>query len=302
MKFLRGVCHHCNGELQIPENLDTIICMYCGKEFSVRDALTQKEEPDRPEKVADETVSEALHSLLYDIENPIQNFKKPLYMDSFQKYVSDHAKDLAILEQAYLASDEPECMMERVAEPFAADVENDLNSRPGRKREGVLMDYNLSMVVYVFPALLETDDVSGQAWIDALVSGWKKHFPKTDLKAATAREINDGFRYKFCYITTAVCMNRHKPDDCYELSLLRSFRDDYLLQSAEGEKMVHEYYDVAPSIVKHIDRREDAGAIYEGIWQQYISPCIRLIESDQKEACVDLYKHMVYELRDLYFH
>ena len=51
----------------------------------MRDALTQKEEPDRPEKVADETVSEALHSLLYDIENPIQNFKKPLYMDSFQK-------------------------------------------------------------------------------------------------------------------------------------------------------------------------------------------------------------------------
>ena len=35
MKFLRGVCPHCNGELQIPENLDTIICMYCGKEFSV---------------------------------------------------------------------------------------------------------------------------------------------------------------------------------------------------------------------------------------------------------------------------
>ena len=66
--------------------------------------------------------------------------------------------------------------------------------------------------------------------------------------------------------------------------------------------MVHEYYDVAPSIVKHIDRREDAKQIYEGIWQQYLSPCIRLIENDQNEACVDLYRKMVYELKDQYFH
>lgn len=192
--------------------------------------------------------------------------------------------------------------MERVAEPLVVRVEEDLNTRRGRKKEELQMDYNLSMVVYVFPALLETNEKSGQAWIDALAAVWKKHFPKTDLKSATAKEINAGFRYRFCYITTAVCESRHKPDDCYELSLLRSFRDDYLLRSAEGEAMVHEYYDVAPSIVKHIGKRTDADRIYEGIWQQYLSPCIRLIESGQNEECAELYRHMVYELKDLYFH
>lgn len=302
MEFLKGVCPHCKGELQIPQDRDTVICMYCGKELSVKEALAQQETASRPTPVTDEAAVEALQNLLYGIENPIQYFKKALYMEFFNKYVFENAKNLAALEQAYLSSDNQKAMMERVAEPLVVRVEEDLNTRRGRKKEELQMDYNLSMVVYVFPALLETNEKSGQAWIDALAAVWKKHFPKTDLKSATAKEINAGFRYRFCYITTAVCENRHKPDDCYELSLLRSFRDDYLLQSAEGEAMVHEYYDVAPSIVKHIGKRTDADRIYEGIWQQYLSPCIRLIESGQNEECTELYRHMVYELKDLYFH
>ena len=302
MEFLRGVCPHCKGELQIPQDRETIICMYCGKELSAKDSLIQQETGSRPEAVTDEVAIEALQNLLYGIENPLQYFKKTLYMDFFNKYVFENAKNLAVLEQAYLAAEDPKALMERIAEPLVERVEGELAALRGRKKEDLQMDYNLSMVVYVFPALLETSKSTGQEWIDVLAATWKKHFPKTELKSASAKEINAGFRYRFCYITTAVCESRHKPDDCYELSLLRSFRDNYLLQSAEGEAMVHEYYDVAPSIVKHIGKRADCDKIYEGIWQQYLSPCIRLIESGQNEECVDLYKHMVYELKDLYFH
>lgn len=302
MEFLKGVCPHCGGELQIPHDRETIICMYCGKEFSVKDALERQEAVSRPEPVSDEAAIEALQNLLYGIENPMQFFKRALYMDFFNKYVFENAKNLAVLEQAYLLADEKDTFLERITEPLVARVEEDLGRRHGRKKDELQMDYNLSMVVYVFPALLETNEKSAQAWIDALIATWKKHFPKTELKAARVKEINAGFRYRFCYITTAVCEYRHKPDDCYELSLLRSFRDDYLLQSAQGAEMVREYYDVAPTIVKHIGRRADADQIYDGIWQQYLSPCIRLIESGKNEECVDLYRHMVYGLKDLYFH
>lgn len=302
MEFLKGVCPHCGGELQIPRDRESIICMYCGKEFLVKDALEQQQGDSRPEPVTDEAAIEALQNLLYGIENPMQYFKRALYMDFFNKYVFENAKNLAVLEQAYLSADEKDAFLERVTEPLVARVEADLGKWRGRRKDELQMDYNLSMVVYVFPALLETNEKSAQAWVDALIATWKKHFPKTELKSAGVKEINAGFRYRFCYITTAVCEYRHKPDDCYELSLLRSFRDDYLLQSAQGEEMVREYYDVAPSIVKHIGRRGDADRIYDGIWQQYLSPCIRLIESGKNEECVDLYRHMVYELKDLYFH
>ena len=302
MEFLKGVCPHCKGELQIPQDRETIICMYCGKELYVKDALLQQESASHPQPVTEEMAIEALEQLLYGVENPLQYFKKGLYMEFFHKYVFENAKNLAVLEQAYVAADDPKSLMERVVEPMVLRAESELNAKRGHKKEDLQMDYNLTMVVYVFPALLETNKISGQEWIDVLVAIWKKHFPKTELKSATAKEINAGFRYRFCFITTAVCESRNKPDDCYELSVFRSFRDNYLLQHAEGEAMVHEYYDVAPSIVKHIGKRADADRIYEGIWQQYLSPCIRLIESGQNEECVDLYKHMVYELKELYFH
>ena len=77
MEFLKGVCPHCQGELQIPQNRESVICMYCGKELSVKDALSL-EEVSRPKPVTDESAIEALQSLLYGIENPMQFFKKAL--------------------------------------------------------------------------------------------------------------------------------------------------------------------------------------------------------------------------------
>ena len=79
MEFLKGVCPHCKGELQSPQDRDRIICMYCGKELSVKDALAQQEEVSRPTPVMDETVIEAMQNLLFGIENPMQFFKKALY-------------------------------------------------------------------------------------------------------------------------------------------------------------------------------------------------------------------------------
>lgn len=302
MEFLKGICPYCKGELQLPMDRETVICMYCGKELEVKAALIQQEPSARPKPVDEKVAIEALQGLMFGIENPIQYFKKALYMDFYKKYLYENAKNLSILDQAYLSLEEPDSMMDQIAEAFVGKIDDELKGLRGRKKEELQMDYNMSMVVYVFPALLETNSQSGQAWIDVLITVWKRHFPKTDLKAASAKEINAGFKYRFCYITTAVCENLNKPDDCYELSLLRSFRDDYLLKQPGGEAMVHEYYDIAPTIVKHIGRRSDADDVYRDIWQQYLSPCIHLIESDQKQACVDLYKDMVYELKDRYFH
>lgn len=305
MEFIKGICPHCGGELQIPRDRARIICMYCGKELlaaEAAEAAEEREEPKPTEPVSVERASEALQNLLYGIDNPMQYFKKSLYMDFYKKYLFENARNLAILDQFYVSHEQPRLLMEQAAEPLAQRAQEQLKGLKGKKREELQMDLNLSMVVYVFPALLETEETSGKEWTEVLAAVWKKHFPKTELKAASSKEINAGFRYRFCYITTAVCESRHREDDCYELSLLREFRDDYLLRTPEGEAMVHEYYDVAPSIVKHIGKRPDAAGIYEDIWQQYLSPCVRLIESDRREECVDLYRSMVYDLRDRYFH
>ena len=44
-----------------------------------------------------------------------------------------------------------------------------------------------------------------------------------------------------CFITTAVCKYLGKPDDCFELTALRDFRDNWLAEQAGGAEEIHEY-------------------------------------------------------------
>ena len=65
---------------------------------------------------------------------------------------------------------------------------------------------------------------------------------------------------------------------------------------------VNEYYNIAPTIVKRIDRQEDSASIYAGIWQDYLSPCVRLIEEGKKKECQMLYSDMVRKLERKYLY
>jgi hypothetical protein len=100
-----------------------------------------------------------------------------------------------------------------------------------------------------------------------------------------------------CFITTAVCAAQNKPDDCYELTTFRAFRDNWLTQTPEGQAAIQEYYDIAPRIVEGIDKRRDARKIYDGIYSEYLLPCLSLIEAGDNQACFEKYKKMVDKLR-----
>ena len=65
-----------------------------------------------------------------------------------------------------------------------------------------------------------------------------------------------------CYISTAICTSLGKDDDCYELNLLRKFRDDVLLKSSIGSKLVESYYDCAPTLVNQINSLDNYIEIY----------------------------------------
>ena len=165
-----------------------------------------------------------------------------------------------------------------------------------------MMDMNLVMAVYVFPMILKYKGKSSQPLVDEIMAQWKKAFPRSNIQPAEYEYIEKGFHKKFCYITTAVCQTFGKPDDCYELTLLRNYRDHYLAELPEGEEIIKAYYDVAPTIVKHINKQKDSSDIYHGIWTQYLSPCIHLIEDGRNEECKELYKQMVEELQKEYFY
>lgn len=43
MMFKEGTCPKCHEKIQVPEDREQIICMFCGEEIRVADALGEKE-------------------------------------------------------------------------------------------------------------------------------------------------------------------------------------------------------------------------------------------------------------------
>lgn len=243
-----------------------------------------------------------LLGMLHFMKDPIKDFKKDTYEEKFHKFEEIHKEILNSLKQTIGESDNKEQAMCDSAEAFAAEIDKELESLiKKRKIEQKLADYNMTLVTYVFPAILDKDKENGVSFVEKLIDAWKKHFPKTDLKPATFEKINAGFKQRYCYITTAVCESLGKPDECYELTLLRDYRDHYLAGQENGAELIQRYYDIAPTIVKRINRKPEREEIFKDIWTTYLKPCIELIEAGDNEGCMVCYTNMVYDLQEKYF-
>ena len=101
----------------------------------------------------------------------------------------------------------------------------------------------------------------------------------------------------WCFITTAVCEYLGKPDDCFELTTLRNFRDNWLAFQPGGKAEIREYYEIAPRIVEKISASNEKDYIYEKIRLEYIEPCLEDILHGHNENCRDRYRAMVNMLK-----
>lgn len=228
-------------------------------------------------------------------------FDKVSYATRMEALKETHARLLA--ETAH-ACDTSEEERERLAAAVPEYVAGQLAAESSRrKREMKSLDHKMNMVSYFVPLMGEIPSEYSKAFTERMVEIWNERMPGNKIGHSTYEGIQGGFRRSVsCYITTAVCRSLDKPDDCYELTTLRNYRDGYLLASDTGKDLVEEYYNIAPTIVKRISRQPDAGEIYRGIWEDYLSTCIRLIEEDRKEECRELYTQMVRSLETRYLY
>lgn len=96
-----------------------------------------------------------------------------------------------------------------------------------------------------------------------------------------------------CYITTATCEEYGKPDDCYELTAFRGFRDNWLRYQPDGQELIARYYKTAPSVVSLINKQPNRAEIYHYLNDNYLSKCLAYIEKEENEKCKDLYVEMM---------
>lgn len=219
-------------------------------------------------------------------------FQKATYDKRMDALKEEHAELLRETAHACDASDEN---LENLAACIPEYVSEQLAEEPSkRKRERKSIEHKMNMVSYFVPLLGTMPSGKAGKLTERIVEIWNEKMPEYKISHSTYESIRAGFQKGlFCYITTAVCKNFDKPDDCYELTVLRQYRDSYLLKSQSGRRLVEEYYNIAPTIVKRINKQKDAGEIYRGIWEMYLNPCIWLIEENKKEECREVYSRMV---------
>ncbi|MDE6275050.1 MAG: hypothetical protein K2M75_00780 [Clostridia bacterium] len=99
-----------------------------------------------------------------------------------------------------------------------------------------------------------------------------------------------------CFLTSACVEYLGKPDDCEELTMLRSFRDNYMSGISNAEQLIKEYYEIAPKIVKKINESQNKEAHYAYIYG-VIQICLTLIKNGNNEGALSEYKSMVHKLK-----
>jgi hypothetical protein len=92
----------------------------------------------------------------------------------------------------------------------------------------------------------------------------------------------------FCFLSTAACQFKGLADDCYELEVLRDFRDGYLMTTKDGSKMVKQYYFIAPDITKCLVEESDLNKVWDTVIE-----CVEAIELRRYQDAIRIYKSMV---------
>ena len=79
-------------------------------------------------------------------------------------------------------------------------------------------------------------------------------------------------------------------DDCYELTVLRWFRDNFV-----SKEDIEHYYETAPIIVEAINREEKKDIIYDYIYDNIVNYCVTQTENKNYEEAHRRYKSSIEE-------
>lgn len=100
-----------------------------------------------------------------------------------------------------------------------------------------------------------------------------------------------------CYLTTT-CMRHYLKvfdDNCYELTILRWFRDNFV-----SKEDIKHYYLIAPIIVRNINNDINADLVYDYIYDNVVDYCVKEIELGNYKEAYDRYKNSILVLEKYY--
>lgn len=282
-------CPHCGRELNVPQDAEKIVCMYCAKPIDAQELLNHRQ-PDIDVESLLAEIERTLPEEVFTTRLDADSFNATNYPATFEKYKDLFEPSL----QSFLtaAQVDEDYAADRFAEILSQHFEKEL---AGKKR-AELFGCRYTITALTVPAVLSLDRQASEKAVDSFLKKWKQNHPKDSLGKASYEKILSGFHHKLCYITTAVCSSLGAGDNCRELNEFRAFRDNWLADAPDGKAKILEYYLFAPMIVQAIDQSGQAQKEYRRIWDEHLVPCLREIRSGRQDDCARDYEKMVRSL------
>ncbi|TXJ44946.1 tetratricopeptide repeat protein [Brachyspira pilosicoli] len=106
---------------------------------------------------------------------------------------------------------------------------------------------------------------------------------------------------EWCFITTATYIALGKDYDCDEIRLFHNYRDEHLIKDEDGEKLISEYYEIAPNIVENINKLENYIEIYKYIYYNYINKIYNQLLIKNYSRAKKMYIDMVLSLKEKFY-
>lgn len=306
--ILSGSCPKCGEKLEIPAHLEAFSCLYCGARLTAQD-LSGKETP-----VASQTAEAAANYYKANVLQVItehREIEKSLSRDNYAPAMDAYAEqcgkvfeqlDTACKGGALTVDEAARWLLDRLQEQWELDLKK---KKLGQTASSLRDGDKFRIAVFFVPMVSRLGLDCSDDYCTALHKAWMERFPKSPWQVGDFETINSSFRKKFlglCFITTAVCMDEGKADDCAELTAFRNFRDGYLQSCPDGTDLIEEYYRIAPDIVLEIEKSADPSARYAEIRRDYLQPCYEDLQADRLQACKLRYTQMVRTLQKEYLH
>ena len=126
--------------------------MYCGETFYLKQDEAKEEMDVEKWK---ESACKEFPKLLLSIEDGLKGFKRETYPDAFQEMFQKNYDTLDQIEKLYIRQEGEEILKE-VCTSMIDEVNKELQTL-GKKSavDRKMMDYNMSMAVYVLTAILD---------------------------------------------------------------------------------------------------------------------------------------------------
>ena len=299
-EFVNGFCPQCGEALKVPAQLTQFSCMYCGARLTQLELL-ERPKPQSPAMAPDEAQAsyEAAARQLAPCVRRFRGYQRKITKSEFEPAFEDVMRET---EPVFRALDEALAAMEVDAQAqLRQDAgklldELELDWAGNRSPNGARDDDKMVIAIFLVPAIRKLRLPASEPFCEALQQEWVQRYPKSPFYLGDYDTISGGFRkrlFGLCFITTAVCEELGKPDDCEELTAFRAFRDGYLRSCPDGQALIDEYYDIAPGIVLCINTCSNRHETYRQIRDQYLAPCYEDLQHGRLADCKARYVEMV---------